>query len=926
MLSRFARLAAFIGHARARYLLLIGGGLLGLMLATVAVWTAVHLRQGEIISQQRDLQNLASILADETDRGFQAAEIVQTGVIRHIRELHIDSPEEFDRQVVSAEMNQNLKDRIAGLAAIDVLSLENLRGIMINTTSRSWPMQPVDLSDREFFRLLPDDSSRISLVGEPVLNRYDGQWVIMFTRKISTPDGRLLGFVNTPIRLAFFEQQFSRIKLGEDAAFAIYRLDGTLMARYPHVDRMVGKPFADTVNFHRILASLDGAVRLNSQFDGKDRVVTPHLVEHFPLIVAVSETTESILANWHAMARVLAGTTILLELVIAATVLLAVRHLYGYEQLQAAETARAQAEGELAVAKEHEQAMQALRTQEHRFNTALHNMIQGLLLISHAGRLLVVNRRLFDLFEMPVGSLVPDMTYEELTERVVALGNVSVEDMRNARDRRAELIKYRERAAITWELSDGRAFNVTHQPMEEGWLTTFEDITDRRETEARMAHLAHHDALTDLPNRVLFRQKLEDALAHARRGSSLALLCLDLDQFKAVNDTLGHPIGDALLCAAAERLARNTRDTDMVARLGGDEFAIVVAPIEKPAEATRFADRLIELIAAPFDIAGHQIVIGTSIGIAFAPQDSMNADQLLRGADLALYRAKTDGRGVCRLFHAEMDAQMQARRLLELDLRQALLASQFELFYQPLVDLRAGAATGFEALLRWRHPERGIVSPADFIPLAEEIGLIMPLGEWALREACKTAASWPGTIRVAVNLSPAQFKSRNLVTAVAQALHEAQLAPGRLELEITETVILQDTAATVATLHQLHALGVGIAMDDFGTGYSSLSYLRRFPFDRIKIDQSFVRELCSKQDCGAIVRAIAGLSRDLGMATTAEGVETSEQLSMLRDLGCTEVQGYLFSPAVPSGDVAGLLDTIAETLRPPVDAVLEPVA
>ena len=322
------------------------------------------------------------------------------------------------------------------------------------------------------------------------------------------------------------------------------------------------------------------------------------------------------------------------------------------------------------------------------------------------------------------------------------------------------------------------------------------------------------------------------------------------------------------------------------------------------------------MLSTPFQVAGHQIVIGTSIGIAFAPEDGIDPDQLLRCADMALYRAKLDGRGVFRLFHADMDAQMQARRLLELDLRQALRAGQFEVFYQPLVDLRAGAVTGVEALLRWRHPEHGLISPAQFIPLAEEIGLIVSIGEWVLREACATVATWPGAMRVAVNLSPVQFKCRNLVIAVAQALGESGLPPDRLELEITETVMLQDTDSTLTTLHQLRELGVRIAMDDFGTGYSSLSYLRLFPFDRIKIDQSFVRELTSKRDCGAIVRAVAGLSRELGMATTAEGVETREQLDLLTRAGCSEFQGYLFSPAVTSDAIAELRRSIAEMLRP----------
>jgi predicted signal transduction protein with EAL and GGDEF domain len=326
------------------------------------------------------------------------------------------------------------------------------------------------------------------------------------------------------------------------------------------------------------------------------------------------------------------------------------------------------------------------------------------------------------------------------------------------------------------------------------------------------------------------------------------------------------------------------------------------------------AGRLIELLDAPFEVAGHQIVIGTSIGIAYAPQDGMDPDQLLKCADLALYRAKVDGRGIYRLFHAEMDARMQVRRRLELDLRQALKVGQLVLFYQPLIDLNAGVVAGFEALLRWRHPEKGIVPPNQFIPLAEEIGLIIPIGEWVLREACKAAACWDTDMRIAVNLSPAQFKSRNLVAAVAQALREADLPPSRLELEITETVMLQDTDATLATLRQLQALGVRIAMDDFGTGYSSLSYLRRFPFDRIKIDQSFIHDLCTKQDCGAIVRAVAGMSNELGIATTAEGVETQEQLDALTLAGCSEVQGYLFSPAVPRLAVPALLRTIAGML------------
>jgi diguanylate cyclase (GGDEF)-like protein len=696
-----------------------------------------------------------------------------------------------------------------------------------------------------------------------------------------------------------------------------------VLVRYPHVDPKISAASGEKAIPNTALTPLEnGTVRTLSPFDGEERLVVPLAVENSSVIVKVTDTMVSILARWRDEARLLIGTTALLELVIGATVLLAVRHLRGYEKLHVAEVARTKAEAKLSVAEERERATQALHAQERRFDTALNHMLQGLLMFDGDNRLLVVNQRFYRMFGVPDGVLTPGMLYRELTDRVVECGLVTAEDMQGVRERRAELIGHGERASATWEISSGRAFNMTFQPMEEGWLSTFEEITDRRAAEARMIHLAHHDALTDLPNRVLFHYRLEAALAHARRGQRLALLYLDLDQFKQVNDTLGHPVGDALLQVVAERLGQHSRETDTVARLGGDEFAIILASIEKPTEAIQVANRVLALFDAPFDVAGHQIVIGTSIGIAFAPEDGTDNDQILKNADLALYRAKVDGRGVYRLFQPEMDAQMQARRLLELDLRKALQAGQFELFYQPLVDMRAGAVTGFEALLRWRHPERGLVPPGEFIPLAEEMGLIVPIGEWVLAEACVTAAGWPGEQRVAVNLSPAQFKSRSLVTAVSQALCDANLRADRLELEITETVMLQDTEATLATLHQLHDLGAGIALDDFGTGYSSLSYLRRFPFDRIKIDQSFVRELGTRRDCGAIVRAVAGLSRDLGMATTVEGVETREQLALLRSAGCTEFQGYLFSAAVPGSDVADLLCRIDEMLRAPVELVV----
>ena len=435
----------------------------------------------------------------------------------------------------------------------------------------------------------------------------------------------------------------------------------------------------------------------------------------------------------------------------------------------------------------------------------------------------------------------------------------------------------------------------------DGYLVAVVDITERRKAEARIAHMAHHDGLTNLANRDLYQDRLRQALDRSRSGNKrVAVLCIDLDLFKNVNDAFGHPMGDRLLKAVADRLKAEVCGDDLVARLGGDEFAIVLASDVSPNEASDFADRLIKILSARYEIDGIELVVGASIGIALSPGDGETGEDLTRNADMALYRAKSDGGGVHRFFEREMDRQAQKRRDMELDLRRAFANGEFELHYQPLVDLAADRISGFESLLRWQHPEKGMISPAD-------IGLIVALGEWVLREACAEAAKWPADVKVAINLSPIQFRSRNLVQAVISALAHSGLSPLRLELEITESVFLAETEANLAILHQLRELGVSISMDDFGTGYSSLSYLRSFPFDKIKIDRSFVRDLSERSDCGAIVRAISSLGRSLNITTTAEGVETTDQLDWLRAEGCNQVQGFLFSAARPAAEIEQLL-------------------
>ena len=425
---------------------------------------------------------------------------------------------------------------------------------------------------------------------------------------------------------------------------------------------------------------------------------------------------------------------------------------------------------------------------------------------------------------------------------------------------------------------------------------------------ARIAFLAHHDALTGLPNRRLFHDRLELALAHSGRGVGLAVLCLDLDRFKAVNDTLGHPVGDKLLQQVAHRLSACLREGDTLARLSGDEFAVLQIGLGRPEDAALLAQRIVRAVGEPYEVESHRVVTGASIGIAVTPRDGSSVDALLRNADTALYRAKAEGRGIYRFFEQEMNAELQARRVLELDIRRAIDEAQFDIHYQPLINLASRRISGFEALLRWPHPERGMVPPAEFIPIAEDTGLIITLGAWVIREACSQAAAWPDHLKIAINLSPAQFRNEDLVGTVHQALVASGLEPSRLELEITESVLLQPDDPNLMTLHRLRQMGVRISMDDFGTGYSSLSYLRSFPFDKIKIDRSFVQGLSLDGGSVAIIRAVTGLSRSLGITTTAEGVETDEQLHCLVREGCHEVQGFLFSRPVPAGRVLELLD------------------
>ena len=447
-------------------------------------------------------------------------------------------------------------------------------------------------------------------------------------------------------------------------------------------------------------------------------------------------------------------------------------------------------------------------------------------------------------------------------------------------------------------------------------LGVIDDVTERKAAEDRIAHLAHYDPLTDLPNRVLFREQLEKELSLVRRGAQLAVLYLDIDHFKSINDTLGHPVGDELLKRVAHRLRGCLRDSDMISRLGGDEFAIIQTEIQDPKDAEGLAQRLREAVTnSGYDLNGHLTTADLSIGIAVAPGDGLEIDDLVKHADLALYGAKAEGRANYRFYEPQMNARMKRRSALETDLRQAIANKEFELYYQPLVNLQTGLIAGCEALLRWRSPKHGMVPPLEFIPVAEETGLINPIGEWVLRQACKEAMNWPSHVSVAVNISPVQFRNPGLALTVLASLTASGLPARRLELEVTESVLMQNNETTLATLHQIRDLGVRISMDDFGTGYSSLSYLRRFPFDKIKIDRSFIGDLSKDDEALAVVRAILTLAGSLKMATTAEGVETADQKTLLKSLGCDQMQGYLFSAPRQASEIIDMFGTMKRPVR-----------
>ncbi len=835
-------------------------------------------RQRALDNSKRELENTVLLLTRHYDQQLHEFTGLQESVVSQIETSAMSTPERFKGEMSTLEMHEALRAKVSRYTDVAGVNVYDVEGDLINS-SEYWPVPKVNIFDRVYFQDLKSASASAPILIQLVKGRFAAGWAIVVAQRISGANANFLGVTTRAISPAIVEKFFETVTLGKDASISMYHRDGTLLARYPHAESTIGRNFSSGP-VHQALSQVDGVVtQIISPIDGLDRLVAARRLDNFPLTIGASTTVSAALADWREQTRFLVVVAIISAFIVAGFVSLIV----------------------LQLSRQHKKSKNRLSLEKHRLNTAVNNMTQGLLLFDASARLIVHNDRYAEMYGLAAERLHAGCSLRDLVsyrkETGSFVGDVDFYCAGVLRD--AGLSK-----TTVMETADGRSIQVMHRPVADGgWVTTHEDISERCRSEERIAHLAQYDALTDLPNRVLIRDRLELHLKRLSRGEQFAVLYIDIDEFKTVNDSLGHTVGDELLKEVANRLRGCVRDTDFVARLGGDEFAIVQTRISHPADVTELISRVYEAVRQPFECLGHQIVIDASIGIAFAPDDGQDLDQLLKNADLAMFGAKADGRRTYRFFEPQMDARVKARRALELDLRNAIANGGLELHYQPLVSLSDNSIVGCEALLRWCHPQRGMISPAEFIAVAEETGLIVQLGEWVLETACIEAASWPENLKIAVNVSPVQFRSPTLGLKIAAALSSSGLAASRLEIEITEAVLIRDDETALGALHEIRALGVRVALDDFGTGYSSLSYLQRFPFDKIKIDRCFVNEITDEKGSSAIVQAVVAMANARNMTTTAEGVETEQQRKLLQNIGCIEMQGYLFSPAKSSADI-----------------------
>jgi len=868
-----------------RNLVAVAAGILGIagLALGLTVW---WLRSDAIDDASKNAANLAIVLAEQTTRSIQSIDLILNEVQDHLKRIGATSPDAFHLLLRSEETYKLLTERLSHLSNATLIALIDDKGRLASSTEK-WPLPITDVSDHENFEHFRSNDDDSIYIAKPVTNRFTGEQIVLFSKRVNDTHNVFVGMISVGVRLSYFQQIYTSIDSLPDQTIALLRTDGAVILRHPDAKDGAGETMPARSPWYGLVSQGGGTYRSPGYFDNVARHVAVRPLSDYPLVIDVAVSETAALASWRSHAMfIIAGTV--LALFCSAFLLkeLSIKiHLLIDSEATAARTA------------------DELRNAKQTIDAALNNMSQGLVMFDSSARLIVCNQRYLELYGLSSETIRPGCTFREILDQRVAAGSLVQDVDQHIAEILAGVARGVDFTKI-YTLRDGRIIcGVSHPTTAGGWVATLEDVTEEKRAEDRIIHAAHHDALTGLPNRILFAAQLKQALKRVRRGERLSLLYIDLDHLKRINDTLGHPIGDKLLKGVADRLLGCVRDIDSVARLSGDEFAVIQSSIDQPSEAAALAVRIREAIRAPIDLDGHQVAVDISIGISIAPDNGAELEELLKTADIALYEAKNTGRGTYCFYETEMNERMQIRGKLEQDLRCALANGEFELFYQPIVNLHDNEINAFEALLRWHHPERGVVSPAEFIPVAEEMGLIVPLGEWVLRTACAEAATWPSEINVSVNVSPHQLTSKNLIDIIVNATRSAGIPASRLEIEVTESVFFDKTFANIFTLKQLHEFGAQLVMDDFGTGYSSLGYLLSFPFRKIKIDRSFIARLSDQKESRAIVRAIANLARDLSMTVTAEGVETAQQLEQIRILGCADMQGYLFSPPLPAVEI-----------------------
>jgi diguanylate cyclase (GGDEF)-like protein len=858
---------------------------ISVVLIGVTVWT---LRSDAIRDASIDAGNIATVLAEQTSRSLQAVDIVLAEVQDRLRLTGITAADDLRVALKGRDTFEFLRDRLSGLPQADVIALADDHGEIVNL-SREWPAPRVNISDREYFRYFAEMYDTKTYIARPVLTRVSGRAVIFLSRRISGANGEFLGLVLVGLQPTYFRNIYESITALRRQNFELVRDDGSVIVSYPHQE-VLGARIARDSPWHAVASEGGGEYRVRDA-TGAFQIGASRAAGRYPLYVNVTVPESAALANWEAR-TILIGIGTLLTVACPALLLLMLRNLV-----------RSVIKSERSL----EQNARELAKLNTRLDLAFNNMSQGLCFFDGQQRLIVCNRRYIEMYNLSFEQVRPGMRLDAIVDLRFQAGT-SPKMSRDGYLEWRKTISVSDKPSNTIvELNNGNFFRISHRPMPDGgWVATHEDVTASKRDEARIAYMAHHDALTGLASRSYFTETVEAAqLSLDINGKPFGVLMLDLDRFKAINDTMGHAAGDTLLKEVAGRLKSVIAKDDVVARLGGDEFAIVTFGTSADGDqsyqdgAIALAGRVLDVINEPFLIDTKTVFVGTSIGIALAPDDGVETEDLLKKADLALYKSKAKGRNLYSLFDPHMMAETSELHKLEADMRAGLSRAEFEVHYQPIIDARTKKIAGAEALVRWRHREHGLMSPARFIPLAESTGLIVPLGEFVLNRACRDAMSWPSDLKVAVNLSAVQFRKTNLFNVIMSALTESGLPAERLEVEVTESVLLENEADCASLLHQLKDIGISVALDDFGTGYSSLSYLKQFPFNKIKIDRSFIADVEDDEGSMAIVSAIIGLSRGLDMITTAEGIETERQFEIMRAAGVTLAQGFLLGRPCP---------------------------